>query len=78
MTAVQCMYYAHTNYVFAIHMYMYCIEKSVNISITRVTGVNNIMLLLAVISLYMLTFRLMVTMVAEFCLLVILIHCWER
>ena len=34
-----------------------------------------VMLLLAMISLHMLTFRLMVTMVAEFCsLLVILIH----
>ena len=32
------------------------------------------MLLLAMISLHMLTFRLMVTMVAEFCSLVILIH----
>ena len=32
------------------------------------------MLLLAMISLHMLTFRLMVTMVAEFCQLVILIH----
>ena len=32
------------------------------------------MLLLAMISLHMLTFRLMVTMVAEFCPLVILIH----
>ena len=33
-----------------------------------------VMLLLAMISLHMLTFRLMVTMVAEFCSLVILIH----
>ena len=33
-----------------------------------------VMLLLAIIPLHMLTFRLMVTMVAEFCLLVILIH----
>ena len=33
-----------------------------------------VILLLAMISLYMLTFRLMVTMVAEFCSLVILIH----
>ena len=33
-----------------------------------------VMLLLAMISLQMLTFRLMVTMVAEFCSLVILIH----
>ena len=55
-------------------MYMYCIERSVNISITRITRVNNIMLLLVMISLNMLTFTLMVTMVAEFCLLVMLIH----
>ena len=43
--------------VIVIHMYMYSIEKSVNISITRITRVNNIyMLLLAIISLNMLTF----------------------
>ena len=39
-----------------IYIYMYCIERSVNIIITRITRVNNIMLLLA-ISLHMLTFR---------------------
>ena len=33
-----------------------------------------VILLLAMVSLHMLTFRLMVTMVAEFCSLVILIH----
>ena len=33
-----------------------------------------VMLLLAMVSLHMLTLRLMVTMVAEFCSLVILIH----
>ena len=59
-------------------MYMYCIERSVNIIITRITRVLMtyafVMLLLAMISLHMLTFRLMVTMVAEFCSLVILIH----
>ena len=33
-----------------------------------------VMLLLAMVSLHMLTFRLMVTMVAEFCSLVFLIH----
>ena len=33
-----------------------------------------VMLLLAMVSLHMLTFRLMVTMVAEFCSLVILMH----
>ena len=61
-----------------IYMYMYCIERSVNIIITRITRVLMtyafVMLLLAMISLHMLTFRLMVTMVAEFCSLVILIH----
>ena len=36
-----------------------------------------VILLLAMISLHMLTFRLMVTMVAEFCSSFI-IHCWER
>ena len=51
-------------------MYMYCIERSV-ISTTRITRVNN--KLLAMISLHMLTFRLIVT-VAEFGSLVILIH----
>ena len=50
---------------------MYCIEWSVNISITRIARA---MLLLVMISLHMLTFRLVVTMFAEFCSLVILIH----
>ena len=45
------------------HVYMYCIERSVYISIRRITKVNNICFV-----------RLMVTMVAEFCSLVILIH----
>ena len=39
------MYYARTfkmNYVITIYMYMYCIERSVNIIITRITRVNNI------------------------------------
>ena len=39
-------------------MYMYCIEKSVNIS-TRVNNICFIMLLLAMISLHVLTFSLM-------------------
>ena len=51
---------------------MYCIERSVNNSITRILRVNNIFMLL--LALHMLTFRLMVTMVAEFCSLVTLIH----
>ena len=38
------------------------------------TTYDFVMLLLAMISLHMLTFRLIVTMVAEFCSLVILIH----
>ena len=70
---VQCIY--HT--CIQNEIYIITIEKSVNISITRITRVNNIcflMLLLAMISLHMLTFRLMVTVVAEFCSLVILIH----
>ena len=39
------MYYARTfkmNYVIDIYMYMYCIERSVNIIITRITRVNKI------------------------------------
>ena len=39
------MYYARTfkmNYVIAIYMYMYCIVRSVNIIITRITRVNKI------------------------------------
>ena len=59
-------------------MYMYCIERSVNISITRITKVNNIRFcdipISDDISANMLTFRLMVTMVADFCSLVILIY----
>ena len=56
---------------------MYYIGRSVNISITRITRVTIyafVMLLLAMVSLHMLTFSLMVAMVAEFCSLVILIH----
>ena len=47
---VQCMYIQNE---IAIHMYVYCIEKSVNISITRITRVTMyafVMLLLAMIS----------------------------
>ena len=74
---IQCMYYAHTctfKMKLRIYMYMYCIERSVNISIKRLITYAFVMLPLPVISLHMLTFRLMVTMVAEFCSLVILIH----
>ena len=52
-------------------MYMYCTEKSVNISIQ---GLTIYAFVLVMIYLDMQTFRLMVTMVAEFCSLVILIH----
>ena len=47
-------------------MYMYCIER---ISITGITRVNFVILLLAMVSLHMLTFRLMVTMVTKFWLI---------
>ena len=34
--------YIHSNYNYVIHtMYMYCIERNVNVSITRITRVNN-------------------------------------
>ena len=61
------------------HVYMYCIERSVYITsvLEESQGLTTyafVMLLLAMISLHMLTLRLMVTMVAEFCSLVILIH----
>ena len=47
MTQANCktyVLYARTfkmNYVIAIYMYMYCIERSVNIIITKITRVNN-------------------------------------
>ena len=56
---------------------MYCIKRSVNISIAEPQGLIAyafVMLLLAMIPLHMLTFRLLVTMVAELCPVVILIH----
>ena len=59
------------NYVIAIYMY---IERSVTISITRVKRYAFVMLM---ISLHKLTFRFMVTMVAEFCSSFI-IHYRER
>ena len=63
--------YIHSTTVLC-DMYMYCIERSVNISITRITMVKNkYFCYVAMISLHMLTFRLMVT---DFCSLVILIH----
>ena len=43
-TYVQRTMHVHSkwNYVITIYMYMYCIERSVTISITRITRVNNI------------------------------------
>ena len=58
-------------------MYMYYIERSVNISITRITRVNNKYFCYVAISDGISTqadFRLMVIVVAEFCSVVILIH----
>ena len=55
-------------------MYMYSIEESVNISITRIIRVNNICFCYVAISDDISTHADMVTMVAEFCSLVILIH----
>ena len=59
-------------------MYTYIALRGVFTSVLEesqgLTTYAFVMLLLAMISLHMLTFRLMVTMVAEFCPLVILIH----
>ena len=58
-------------------MYMYCIGRSVNISITRITRVNNICFCYVAISDDISThadFQVDGTMVAELCSLVILIH----
>ena len=76
------MYYAPTfkmNYVIAIYSICTCIAlRGVLTSLLQESqGLITyafFMLLLAMISLHMLTFRLIVTMVAEFCSLVILIH----
>ena len=75
------MYYARTfkmNYVIAIYI---CICSALRGVLTSLLQESQglityafVMLLLVMISLHMLTFRLMVTMVAEFCSLVILIH----
>ena len=66
------------SYDYVIHMmHMYCIERRLTSVLQKLQGltINGfVMLLLAMISLNKLTFRLMVTMVAEFCSLVILIH----
>ena len=58
-------------------MYMYCIERSFNISITRITRDNNKCFCYVAISNDISThanFRLMVTMVSEICSFVFLIH----
>ena len=62
----------HVNYVMAMYM-----RGVLTLLLQESQGLITyafVMLLLAMISLHMLTFRLMVTMVAEFCSLVILIH----
>ena len=61
-----------------IHMYTCIALRGVFTSVLQesqgLTTYAFVMLLLAMVSLHMLTFRLMVTMVAEFCSLVILIQ----
>ena len=54
-----------------LYIYVHVLHWSVNI---RLTIYAFVILLLAMISLLMLTFWLVVTMVADFCSLVILIH----
>ena len=78
---VKRMYYARTfkmNYVIAIYICTCIVLRGVLTSLFQesqgLTTYAFVMLLLVMISLHMLTFRLMVTMVAEFCSLVILIH----
>ena len=79
---IQCMYYARTFKMKLRNRYIYictCIAlRGVSTSVLQesqgLTTYAFVMLLLAMISLHMLTFRLMVTMLAEFCSLVILIH----
>ena len=64
-------------YVITIHMYTCIALRGVFTSVLEESqGLTYafVMLLLVMVPLHMLTFRLMVTMVAEFCSLVILIH----
>ena len=74
------MYYARTfkmNYVITIYMSCIALRGVLTSLLQESQGLITyafVMLLLAMISLHMLTFMLMVTMVAEFCSLVILIH----
>ena len=73
-----CVLCTYIHYVITIHMYTCIALRGMFTSVLEesqgLTTYAFVMLLLAMISLHMLTFRLMVTMVAEFCSLVILIH----
>ena len=70
-----CVLCTYIHYVITIHMYTWRgVFTSVLEESQGLTTYAFVMLLLAMISLHILTFRLMVTMVAEFCSLVILIH----
>ena len=68
--------YIHSNYNYVIHIIYTCTAlRGVLTSVLQESQrLAFVMLLLAMTSLHMLTFRLMVTMAAEFCSLVILIH----
>ena len=78
----QCMYSARTFKTILHNCYIHACTRialrgvltSVLQESQRLTTYAFVMLLLAMISLHILTFKLMVTMVAEFCSLVILIH----
>ena len=70
-----CVLCTYIHYVITIHMYTCIALRGVFTSVLEESqGFTTFMLLLAMITLHMLTFRWMVTMVAEFCSLVILIH----
>ena len=73
---IQCSYVLCTyiRYVIAICIALGGVLTSVLQQPQGLTAYSFVMLLLAIISLHMLIFRLMVTMIAEFCSLVILIH----
>ena len=76
---VQCMYYACTFKMKLLYICIYITLRGVLTSLLQESQGLTIyafaMLLLAMISLHMLTFSLMVTMVAKF---LFIIHCWER
>ena len=65
-------FFACTVHVHVYSGYVISFQSTLYVHSTYI--VRFVMLLLAMMSLHMLTFRLMVTMVAEFCSLVILIH----